>query len=252
MNEHMQPSPVLTEQAHLPGIGELLGLSWQETKPRYVQMLALSVIPTGAVLLAILIGFLLYWSTQSSAVALVYAFIALVATLVLGLCAQAGNIAAALLPAHSRTFVQLLSEGKKHAGNLFVVSIIYAIGVTIGFVFLVFPGIWLALRYGMAFFIVVEEHVSAGEAFRKSAILTRGHIWPLCARALVYIFIYVLLAGIANYLWQNLSGGVYEGSESFNPISLLNVFLVPWYLLYAAGIYRALKLMNIGKVRGQL
>lgn len=251
MNDHTQTPPFLTEQAHLPGIGEALGFSLHQTRPRYVQMLALSLIPTGAILLAILIGFLLYWSTQSSAVVLVYAFVALVATMVLALCAEAGNITAALLPAQSKTFAQLLSEGKKHAGNLFVVSIVYGIGVAIGFVFLIVPGIWLALRYSMAFFIVVEENVSAGQAFRKSALLTKGHLLPLFARALVYIFISALLAGLTNYIWQKLSGGVPNGAHTLNPISLLNVFLVPWYVLYGVCIYESLKLIHMTKAQGR-
>lgn len=207
-------------------------------------MLGLSLLPTAAVVLAIFVGALLFWSTKSTAAVVVYGIVAFITLLIVSLCAQAGSVMAALAPAHSKTFIELLSNGRKHAGSLFAVSFIYSIGVAVGFMLLVFPGIWLALRYSMAFFIVVDENVGAREALKRSVVLTRGHLRALFVRGLVYIFIYIILAGIAGYLWHvaNMSG--VSAPENFNPVSLINIFLAPWYIVYAAVVYRALQIIS--------
>ncbi len=241
------PSSPIGATPQLPGIGELLSISLHETKSRYAAMLGLSLLPTAAVVLALFVGALLFWSTKSTAVIVVYAVVAFVILLVLGLCAQAGSVMAALVPAHSKTFIELLSSGRKHAGSLFAVSFIYSIGVAIGFMLLVFPGIWLALRYSMAFFIVVDENVGAREALKRSVSLTKGHLRALFVRGLVYLFVYIVLAGIAGYLWHMANiNGVYT-PENFNPVSLINIFLAPWYIVYGAVVYRALQIIKSQK-----
>lgn len=229
--------------AQLPGVGELLSISLHETKSRYLQMLGLSALPTAASILAILVGVLLYWSTKSTIVVVVYGIVTLITLIVLGLCAQVGNITAALVSPRSKTFAALLSNGRKHAGSLFAVSFIYSIGVAVGFMLLVFPGIWLALRYGMAFFIVVDENVGAREALKRSVVLTKGHLRALFVRILVYAFVYIILAGIAGYFWHmaNIGGGV--TGQNFNPVSIINLFLAPWYIVYAAVLYRSLQIL---------
>ncbi len=231
-----------TATPQLPGVGELLSISLHETKSRYASMLGLSALPTTAVIVAIFVGALLFWSTKSTAVVTVFGIVAFVTLLVVGLCAQAGSVAAALVPAHSKTFIELLSGGRKHAGSLFVVSFIYSIGVAVGFMFLVFPGIWLALRYSMAFFIVVDENVGAREALKRSVVLTKGHLRALFVRFLVYIFIYIILAGIAGYVWHVANMNGVSAPDNFNPVSLINIFLAPWYIVYAAVLYRALQI----------
>ena len=64
--------------------------------------------------------------------------------------------------------------------NYLAVSLIYGVLVTAGLILLIVPGIYLAVRYGLAGFVVADgRSTDILGSFRESSELTRGNRWRL-------------------------------------------------------------------------
>ncbi len=82
---------------------------------------------------------------------------------------------------------------KGHFLKFFGVQILYQIIVFIGFIFLIIPGIYLALRYQYAQYIIIDEKDSSiGHAFKRSAEITKGIKWRLIWLGIVTVGIVLL------------------------------------------------------------
>lgn len=71
------------------------------------------------------------------------------------------------------------SEYRKQMGEFFLVQAFISIGVTIGLVFLVIPGIVIALAWGLAPLLVIDRGMNPTEALQKSNDLTSGKKWVI-------------------------------------------------------------------------
>jgi len=83
----------------------------------------------------------------------------------------------------------------KH-GDLFIVylctSILFGIGLIIGTILLVIPGIYFALTYFFAPVIVIDQKIGIINAFKKSKEMTKGVKWKLLGLILVLILTNIL------------------------------------------------------------
>jgi hypothetical protein len=77
---------------------------------------------------------------------------------------------------------------------LIVAGILAAIGIGIGFVLLIIPGLFLLTIWSMLAPVIVLEGRSAGESFTRSREIVRGHGWTIFA----LIIITFLIVGIAS------------------------------------------------------
>ncbi|MBP2250382.1 putative membrane protein [Halarchaeum solikamskense] len=82
----------------------------------------------------------------------------------------------------------------------FVASIVVGILVTIGFVLLVVPGIYLALGLAFTLVYVAVEDETAFTAMQSSWDLASGNRWRLLATFLVPGVVYILVAGILGVI----------------------------------------------------
>lgn len=78
-------------------------------------------------------------------------------------------------------------------GTLLAVTILAAIGITIGFIFLIVPGLILLARWSLIVPIVMLEGRSVGEAFSRSNRLVEGKT----GRVLVIVVVAALIASLA-------------------------------------------------------
>ena len=78
--------------------------------------------------------------------------------------------------------------------DYFIAYIIYMIMVGVGMIFLILPGIYLALKYQYVFPLIIDKKMSAFDAIKKSGELTQGNIFNLFGLA-VLLFL-VILAGL--------------------------------------------------------
>lgn len=83
----------------------------------------------------------------------------------------------------------------------FIASLIYAIIVLIGSLFLIIPGIYLALRLQFFLAFIVEEHSGIIESLKRSWIITKGHsmqlfLLMLAMAGIILLGIIVFVIGI--------------------------------------------------------
>lgn len=91
-------------------------------------------------------------------------------------------------------------------------SIISGIGVAIGFVFLIIPGLYLALRWAVVAQAAAAERGSWTDALARSSALTRGLFG--------HVFGVLLLAGIFGWLVRLITRAVDVGSTSAGAVAL--------------------------------
>jgi uncharacterized membrane protein len=76
------------------------------------------------------------------------------------------------------------------------VSLLYTLAVLGGFILLIIPGIYIALRYYFAPILVIDKKMGIGEAFATSKEMTKGIKWQLLGFTIVSA-VFVLLGLIA-------------------------------------------------------
>ena len=99
----------------------------------------------------------------------------------------------------------------------FIASVIVGVMVAIGFVFLIIPGIYLAITFGFFGYNIVDKEHGIMESIEQSAAITRAQKWDLFA------------FGVALFFF-NLAGAIALG------IGLL--ITIPVSMLAAAFVYR--------------
>jgi uncharacterized membrane protein len=97
---------------------------------------------------------------------------------------------------------------------------IYSVAVVGGFVLLIVPGIYVAVRYAFFGQVFATRSTSAFEALRDAAAISSGHWWTVCSLFLVNLAL-------------NLAGAAFLG------LGLLITF--PLSLLATSNLYRSLQ-----------
>ena len=94
------------------------------------------------------------------------------------------------------SFGESLSAAARVLLPLIGLSILWAIGVGIGFMLLVVPGIILLMMWAVAVPSLVVERKGIFAAFSRSAELTKGARWKIFGLCLVLLVIYWLLSAV--------------------------------------------------------
>ena len=123
-------------------------------------------------------------------------FISSVINLVIAALVQGAQTRATVSAAegHRASFGESLSAGLRVLLPLIGLSILWAIGVGIGFILLVVPGIILLLMWAVAVPSLVIERNGIMGAFSRSADLTKGARWKIFGLFLVLLVSYWLVS----------------------------------------------------------
>jgi uncharacterized membrane protein len=105
--------------------------------------------------------------------------------------------------------------------NYLAGSIIYGIMVAIGLIFLVIPGIYLAVKYQFYDYLIIDKGMGPVQSIKSSGVLTEGVKWNL-------VLFWLMLAGI------NILGMLALG------LGLIATVPITW--LATAYVYRRLQL----------
>ena len=81
-------------------------------------------------------------------------------------------------------------DGFNKFGKLLGVSFISLIGIVLGFVCFIIPGIYLCVRWFFVVHLIVDKDVSIGEAFEYSGKMSKGVFWN--------VFTIIVLNAIIN------------------------------------------------------
>jgi hypothetical protein len=84
---------------------------------------------------------------------------------------------------------------------------LYAVGVTLGLIALIVPGIWLAVRWYFAAQAAVVDGLQPAEALRRSALLVDGQWWRVLGVLVVFNLITGAFGAVGRALIDQIEGG---------------------------------------------
>lgn len=90
---------------------------------------------------------------------------------------------------------------------LVVAGVLAGLGIALGFVLLVVPGLYLLTRWAVIVPVIILEQRSSGESFGRSWELTRGHGWS--------VFGVVVATVVASALASSVIGGIFRWLPDF-------------------------------------
>ena len=164
-------------------IGEAWGL--YKTHWRHLLTLSFAVYVTVAVIGALLAAALTWLG------AILAAFVSLVAVFWL----QAALVKAVDDVRDGRADLSLgetFAAAREHLGSVIVAGILAAIGIIVGLILLIVPGLVLMTWWAVIVPTIVLENRSAGESFTRSRELVRGYGWAVFG---VIVLVLLLLIG---------------------------------------------------------
>jgi hypothetical protein len=112
------------------------------------------------------------------------------------------------------SFGDSLSTGLSVALPLIGLAIVSGVGIMLGMILLIVPGIILALMWSVAVPALVVERLGVFEALRRSSALTKGAKWKILGLGVIIVVAYWLLSvilgmvGLAGYGAANATTGI--------------------------------------------
>jgi hypothetical protein len=85
-----------------------------------------------------------------------------------------------------------------------IAGLLAGIGIAIGFVLLIIPGLYLLTIWSMVIPVVVLESRSAGESFTRSREIVSGHGWTILGLALLVFILVAIVAALIAALFSPL------------------------------------------------
>ncbi len=102
-----------------------------------------------------------------------------------------------------------LGDGLRYFFPLFIVALLVGLGVLVGFIFFVIPGLFLMVRWAVSAPAVVVEREGPTHSIGRSADLTEGYRWAVFGLILLYVvFAYAISIGLGMVLAATDSFGV--------------------------------------------
>jgi hypothetical protein len=178
-------------------IGRVVSRTFETVGRNSVTFLVLALIAT---LPSIFVSYLASAQTLNSATpfsgsSLGITFASSILGIVLSFLLQAAITYATVMDLNGRraSFGEALSTGLRSIGPLFVIGIVYSIGVGLSLLLLLFPGFMLLTAWAVVVPSRVIENTPIMESFSRSSALTKGHRWPIFG---IYVVFYLAVGAI--------------------------------------------------------
>lgn len=85
-----------------------------------------------------------------------------------------------------------LFANAKYFPNYFAASLIIGLITFVGFLLLIIPGIYWAIKYSFATYLIVDKNMSISEAMKKSGEMTKGKKMNLFVLGICYLGVIIL------------------------------------------------------------
>jgi hypothetical protein len=147
--------------------------------------------------------------------ALVIALISVVVAVLLSMITQGALVRATVAHSEGRkaSFGESAMAGLSVALPLFLLGILSSLGIALGFILLVVPGVMLYVMWSVAAPALVEERLGPVEALGRSRDLSRGARWKIFGLTLVVLVVYWLFSALIGVLGVMFYGGVQNFAE---------------------------------------
>jgi len=92
--------------------------------------------------------------------------------------------------------------------RLIWLAIVFGCGLTLAFLALVVPGVWLFVAWSLAVPVLLFERVGAFKSLGRSFRLVRGRWWPVCGALIVGYLLASVISGIVQLIPDAIASGV--------------------------------------------
>ena len=108
---------------------------------------------------------------------------------------------------------------------LFLLGLLLGIGISLGFLLLIVPGVILYLMWAVAAPALVEEGTGVIGAFGRSSFLTKGARWKVLGLGLIMMVIYWIYSAVIGVVMISIYGleGLASAAQQGLPLGLLAV-----------------------------
>ena len=102
------------------------------------------------------------------------------------------------------TVAQVFERVRPYLGTLIVAGILAALGIALGLVLVIIPGLVLLTWWCLIVPVVVLEGKPVGEAFSRSRELVRGHGWTVFGVVVITAILTAIASGIIQSIFSFL------------------------------------------------
>lgn len=129
-------------------------------------------------------------------------------------------------------------------GTVLVTALLFGLGVFVGFIFLIIPGIIIAISWAVYMPAIMVEGLGATDSLRRSWALVSGRRWPVFGT----ILLVNILAGIVGGILSAILGIVFGDSAAGAAIAsaIASVFTTPFVAAATVVIYFDLRVRKEG------
>jgi hypothetical protein len=139
------------------------------------------------------------------------------------------------------TLGSLLSSVTPVLGALVVAGILAGLGIGIGLILLIVPGLFLLTIWAVIAPVIVVERMGAIDAFRRSRALVKGHGWQVFGVIVVLFIVQFLLSSVI----QAVADSVADSFAGYAIADLLvHILIAPLTALAAAVLFFELKALR--------
>lgn len=107
-----------------------------------------------------------------------------------------------------QSFGELFDRVRPRLGALILAGLLASIGIVIGVILLIIPGLYLLTRWSLIAPALIIENLSARESFTRSHHLVRGTAWPVFGLLVLFVVINVIVGGTIVGVAGGISGGL--------------------------------------------
>lgn len=141
------------------------------------------------------------------------------------------------------SFFDCLRTGIREILPLAGIGVFSALGVIGGMLLLIVPGVMLALAWSVAAPVRVVEHTAVVDSLSRSAVLTRGHRWPIFG---IYAVVTIASGVLSAVISSILGGAVAAGVPVIAASGLLGALTAAVMGTIVASIYYELRSLKEG------
>jgi hypothetical protein len=138
-----------------------------------------------------------------------------------------------------QTLGSLFSSAAPFIAPLIAVGILAGIGIAIGFVLLIIPGLFLLTIWAVIVPVIVVERAGIFDSFGRSHQLVKGSGWQVFGVIVVIFVVSIVVRAIINAIIGGISDDSFAGYAIADLI--VNVLLVPLSALAASVMYFELR-----------
>jgi hypothetical protein len=186
-------------------VGGILGAAWQLYTRFFMRFFVIAAIVSLVVnLVNALVGSVV---GSGAGAAVLLAFISILVSLVGTFWLQGALVYAVSDVRDGRidtTVGEVFERVRPQLGTLIVAGVLAALGIAVGFVFLIVPGLILLTWWCLIVPVIVLEGKRVGEAFTRSRELVRGHGWTVFGVVVITAIVSGIAAGIIESIFSFL------------------------------------------------